>query len=102
MKERVPYIRYLGASFSISYDSSFMDIKLKNYIKSSSAYANIEGYTKTITDIKFYDFETSKKLYYGDLRFNFTFDIFYMSFSVEYALFSKMWSLMIVPVLIRI
>lgn len=102
MKDRVPYIRYLGASFSISYDSSFIDIKLKNYIKSSSAYANIEGYTKTISDIKFYDFETSKKLYYGDLRLNFTFDIFYMSLSVEYAVFSKMWSLMLVPVLIRI
>lgn len=102
MKDRVPYVQYLGVSFSISYDSSFIDINIKNYIKSSSAYANISGFSKYITDIKFYDFETDKKLYYGDLRFNLTLDVFYMSLSVEYAVFSKMWSLMIIPVLIRI
>ena len=102
MKDRVPYVQYLGASFSISYDSSFIDINIKNYIKSSSAYANIEGYSKILTDIKFYDFETKKNLYYGDLRFNLTLDVFYMSLSLEYAIFSKMWSLMIIPVLIRI
>lgn len=101
-KDRVPYVRYLGVSFSISWDSSFIDINIKNYVKSSSAYANIEGYSKTLTDIKFLDFETTKKLYYGDLRFNFTFDVFYMSLSIEYAVFSKMWSLMIIPVLLRI
>lgn len=102
MKDRVPYVQYLGVSFSISYDSSFIDINIKNYIKSSSAYANIEGYSKILTDIKFYDFETKKNLYYGDLRFNLTLDVFYMSLSLEYAVFSKMWSLMIIPVLIRI
>ncbi|WP_432631890.1 hypothetical protein [Brachyspira sp.] len=102
MKDRVPYVQYLGASFSISYDSSFIDINIKNYIKSSSAYANIEGYSKILTDIKFYDFETKKNLYYGDLRFNLTLDVFYMSLSLDYAVFSKMWSLMIIPVLIRI
>ena len=102
MKDRVPYVQYLGVSFSISYDSSFIDINIKNYIKSSSAYANIEGYSKILTDIKFYDFETKKNLYYGDLRFNLTLDVLYMSLSLEYAVFSKMWSLMIIPVLIRI
>lgn len=102
MKDRVPYVQYLRVSFSISYDSSFIDINIKNYIKSSSAYANIEGYSKILTDIKFYDFETKKNLYYGDLRFNLTLDVFYMSLSLEYAVFSKMWSLMIIPVLIRI
>lgn len=102
MKERVPYVRYFGASLSISYDSSFIDIKIKNYIKSSSAFANIEGYSKIITDIQFLDFETKEKLYYGDLRFNFTLDVFYLSLSIEYAVFSKMWSLMLIPILIRI
>lgn len=102
MKERVPYVRYFGASLSISYDSSFIDIKIKNYIKSSSAFANIEGYSKIITDIQFLDFDTKEKLYYGDLRFNFTLDVFYLSLSIEYAVFSKMWSLMLIPILIRI
>lgn len=102
MKERVPYVRYLGASLSIAYDSSFIDIKIKNYIKSSSAFANIEGYSKILTDIQFLDFETTEKLYYGDLRLNFTLDVFYMSLSVDYAVFSKMWSLMLIPILIRI
>jgi len=102
MKERVPAIRYFGISLSLAYDSSFIDLKLRNYIKSSTAYTTIVGYERSIGGLNFGDFEYSDKIYYGDLRLSLAMDIFYMSISFEYSVFSKRFSLLLAPVMIRI
>lgn len=100
-KERIPIIRYFGLSFSIGYDIHFMDTSSSSSIEASSAWANIVGSSQIVDGLIFPDFSEKSDFFGQEIRLTATMDIFYMSFSFEYGVFSKRYSFLFTPLLLR-
>ncbi|WP_295161822.1 hypothetical protein [uncultured Brachyspira sp.] len=102
-QEKVPVIDYFAAYFLVGVDLiySFADA---NYNINSDIFLNSPNSKNDDYNIKnaYTDKGSRKSQYFAyDVRFGLNIDIFYQSLSIEYALFSKSFSIMFMPFVYR-